>query len=159
MKNFDKRDIEEICSLLGIELKAQPYAHKPYLNACCPLHEDKSPSFVVFPLTQRWVCYACAPEGGDVIDLVRAIKGCTFKEALAIATTEISDDEAFRRKLSKTTLLNIDTETLLRRATSFFDHPRRFDFSNAQRLLKKFDLLMYEGRFLEADKHLRECGF
>jgi DNA primase len=159
VKNFDKKDIEEVCAMLGIELTEQPYASKPYLNACCPLHVEKKPSFVVFPEVQRWVCYSCAPEGGDVIDLVQRVRGCTFKEALEIAATPIPDEEAFRRSLVKTQIQNVDVELLLRRATGFFDHPRRFDFSKAQAILQKFDGLIYEQRYLEADKHLREYGF
>jgi hypothetical protein len=41
-------------------------------TARCPLpdHDDKSPSFVVYPETDSWFCYGCV-RGGDVIDLAR----------------------------------------------------------------------------------------
>jgi hypothetical protein len=41
-------------------------------NARCPLpdHEDRSPSFVVYPGNGGWWCFGCL-RGGDVIDLAR----------------------------------------------------------------------------------------
>jgi DNA primase len=38
----------------------------------CPLpdHEDRSPSFTVYPETNSWFCYGCL-RGGDVIELAR----------------------------------------------------------------------------------------
>src|SRR5215217_3694363 len=40
--------------------------------ARCPLpdHEDRSPSFVVYPEPRGWYCFACQ-EGGDVVELAR----------------------------------------------------------------------------------------
>src|SRR5215208_5946671 len=40
--------------------------------ARCPLpdHEDKSPSFVVYPESNSWFCYGCL-RGGDVVELAR----------------------------------------------------------------------------------------
>lgn len=41
-------------------------------TARCPLpdHDDKSPSFVVYPESDSWFCYGCL-RGGDVIELAR----------------------------------------------------------------------------------------
>jgi DNA primase len=41
-------------------------------TARCPLpgHEDRNPSFVVYPKTNSWFCFACLV-GGDVIELAR----------------------------------------------------------------------------------------
>lgn len=55
---------------------------KPYYSLHCPFHgEDKSPSFVVFPNIQRWKCFACCPEGGDVFAFVAKIRGITIEQA------------------------------------------------------------------------------
>jgi len=42
----------------------------------CPLpgHEDKSPSFVAYPETERFWCFGCL-RGGDVVDLYRQTQG------------------------------------------------------------------------------------
>ena len=45
-------------------------------TARCPLpdHEDRSPSFVVYPGDGGWWCYGCQ-RGGDVVDLARLAWG------------------------------------------------------------------------------------
>ena len=47
----------------------------------CPLHSDDSPSMKYYKIDNTWWCHQCS-HGGDVIDLVQAIKGCTLKEAV-----------------------------------------------------------------------------
>lgn len=51
--------------------------HGDRLRARCPvpIHNDKSPSFVVFVDTDRWHCFGACNSGGDVYDLIRAIYG------------------------------------------------------------------------------------
>ncbi len=51
---------------------------------CCPLHNDKTPSFTIFP-ENRWHCFGCN-EGGDSISLVMRMRNCTFKEAVLFLT-------------------------------------------------------------------------
>jgi len=36
----------------------------------CPFHNDRRPSFTVYPKEQKWWCYGCS-RGGDVISFVR----------------------------------------------------------------------------------------
>ncbi len=51
---------------------------------CCPLpdHDDRSPSFTVYPKTDSWYCYGCCREG-DVLDLHQLAGGFSEKwEAL-----------------------------------------------------------------------------
>jgi hypothetical protein len=38
----------------------------------CPLHHEKTPSFVVFEGSQRWWCFGQCGKGGDVLDLLTA---------------------------------------------------------------------------------------
>ena len=48
----------------------------------CPLpdHEDRSPSFTVYPETNSWFCFGCL-RGGDVIELARFAWGYDKHEA------------------------------------------------------------------------------
>ena len=46
----------------------------------CPFHEDKNPSFVVYP-NNTFHCFSCA-RNGDAIDLIRELKNLSFKAAL-----------------------------------------------------------------------------
>ena len=41
------------------------------LKGRCPFHSDRTPSFVVWPPTQRWRCFGACATGGDLIDLLK----------------------------------------------------------------------------------------
>jgi len=47
---------------------------------CCPLHDEKTPSFYVYPDTGKFACYGC-DQKGDVLDLYQAATGSSFIEA------------------------------------------------------------------------------
>lgn len=51
-------------------------------TACCPFHEENTPSFVVSPTKQIFKCYGCG-KGGDIIQFYQE-KGHTVKEAIEI---------------------------------------------------------------------------
>jgi len=53
---------------------------KNYL-AKCPLHEDRSPSFYVYPDTNSFYCFGCQ-KGGGVIKFVELYYGYDFKKAV-----------------------------------------------------------------------------
>lgn len=48
---------------------------------CCPLHEDRHTSMRLNSDKNVWYCDVCAV-GGGVIELVRAVTRCDFKEAV-----------------------------------------------------------------------------
>lgn len=52
----------------------------------CPFHEDRSPSFFVFP--DKFHCFGCG-EHGDVVDFVQKMYGLTFKDALKYLGIEL----------------------------------------------------------------------
>jgi hypothetical protein len=47
----------------------------------CPFHEEKIPSFTVYPNTGKFHCYGCGKHG-DVINFLRDKEGMSFNEAL-----------------------------------------------------------------------------
>ena len=52
------------------------------LVACCPFHEDRSPSFVVSPSKNLWRCHGACQTGGSVVDFVMRIEAVTFRHAV-----------------------------------------------------------------------------
>lgn len=47
----------------------------------CPFHNEKTPSFVVYPETQSFYCFGCGA-GGDVISFIKRINNVDYLEAV-----------------------------------------------------------------------------
>ncbi|MGX2983234.1 DNA primase [Helicobacter sp. 23-1045] len=50
-------------------------------TACCPFHNEKTPSFVVNPQRNIFKCFGCG-EGGDCISFIMKIENLTYAEAV-----------------------------------------------------------------------------
>ncbi len=73
----DRLDIVElISSYLRLDKSGRNY------KALCPFHSEKTPSFVVFPESQRWYCFGACNEGGDIFNFVMKMEGWDFRTAL-----------------------------------------------------------------------------
>jgi len=55
----------------------------------CPLHSERRPSFYVHPVKQIFYCFGCQ-QGGDVFSFIRALRRCSFPEAIAELQTFIT---------------------------------------------------------------------
>ena len=72
----DSNDIESVISGY-IELKRRGRN----LVGLCPFHNEKTPSFTVYPETSSYYCFGCGA-GGDVIGFVRNIENLDYIEAV-----------------------------------------------------------------------------
>jgi len=90
-------------------------------KALCPFHQEKTPSFIVFPDTQTWHCFGSCGEGGDIFAFVQKHEGVEFGEAVRIlarkagVSLEPPSEEAARELQARDRLLEI-----LEAAASFF---------------------------------------
>lgn len=100
MSKFNKADILEIVSAY-VELEEKGYGDNVYYVGLCPFHEDKTPSFTVYPNSQKAYCWSCKSEGMDVIDFIKNIKGCSFEEAVSLVAKEYSIEKVLQNKIDK----------------------------------------------------------
>lgn len=96
------RDRNEIESVIApyVDLKRRGRN----LTGLCPFHNEKTPSFTVYPETQSFYCFGCGA-GGDAITFVRKIENLDYMEAVksladraGIAMPQDSYDDSLMKK-------------------------------------------------------------
>lgn len=93
-----KTDIEDVISTY-VTLKRRGAT----LVGLCPFHNEKTPSFTVYPATQSFYCFGCGA-GGDAITFVKKIENLDYLDAvktLALRAGLQMPQEGFDDSLSK----------------------------------------------------------
>lgn len=146
----DRAEIEEVVGdYVPLKKKGQN------MWACCPFHDEKTPSFSVAPNKGIYKCFGCG-KAGDSIQFIMDLEGLNFPEAIRqladkygieIEETESSPEqqEAFNERESLYIVLNFATEYF---KDLLHEHPqgksiglsyfKERGFSNAT--IDKFDL-------------------
>jgi DNA primase catalytic core len=79
-------EISEIKQRLPILKVLSHYHLKPDRNnrLCCPFHNDKTPSFQIYPETGTWTCFSsnCSAGSGDQVDFIMKKEGITKHQAI-----------------------------------------------------------------------------
>jgi len=76
----DAAQIEDVIANCGVRLTKAGERFKAH----CPFadHQDRTPSFFVFPRTQTFQCFGACGRGGDVLDFLQEWYDCRFLEAV-----------------------------------------------------------------------------
>ncbi len=53
------------------------------LSGLCPFHDERTPSFYIFPETNTYHCFGCSAHG-DSISFYMKLNSCDFNQALAV---------------------------------------------------------------------------
>lgn len=78
----DIQKVREASDLVAIVGERSPVRQRGRdFWCCCPLHNEKTPSFKIDPATQLWHCFGCG-EGGDVFAFLMKTEDLNFPEAV-----------------------------------------------------------------------------
>ncbi len=93
-------------------------------KACCPFHNEKSPSFMVNEERQIFHCFGCG-KGGDMFSFVEEIEGVDFREALRLLAEKAGVELPKYRKASVFAQGGVEepdrTKEILELSTKFFE--------------------------------------
>lgn len=76
------KDRVDIVDLVSSYLPLQKAGRN--FKALCPFHQEKTPSFIVFPEGGRWHCFGACATGGDIFTFVERMENVDFAQALRI---------------------------------------------------------------------------
>lgn len=78
----EKQKIRDSVDLVALMGERSPMKQKGKdFWCCCPVHNEKTPSCKVDPVTQLWHCFGCH-EGGDVFTYLMKVDSYSFNEAV-----------------------------------------------------------------------------
>ncbi len=111
----EKVDVVDLISEY-IQLKPAGINHK----GLCPLHHEKSPSFMANRERQSWHCFGCG-KGGDIFTFIQEIEGMEFRDALKLladkAGVQLSGSVSIAETSQKNRVKDINRE-----AAKFFHY-------------------------------------
>lgn len=91
--------LSDVASDFGVRLEKDGHE----FVACCPFHQEDTPSFTIFTgqdKVQRFHCFGCG-ERGDVLDFVQKIKGVDLKEAIKVLGGEVKRANIAPRQIAE----------------------------------------------------------
>jgi DNA primase len=134
-------------------------------KACCPFHNEKSPSFIVSPARDSWHCFGCS-KGGDSISFVMEIEGVEFPEALQMLATRAGIElkhEDPRLVSERSRLLKLMETATLFYETQLKNEPRAAEYLAGRGLksetIKDFQIGYAPDEWEAVVAHLQGCKF
>lgn len=173
---FSKAFLEEVKSRTSITDLIQRFVQLKRAGSIfvgkCPFHNEKTPSFTVFPGTSSYYCFGCGA-GGDVITFTMQTEGLDYPEAvraLASAAGVPLEEDDLRQKPSgptvrKDRLVEINTAAARffrdrlyapegREALTYLLEKRRF----TETTIRRFGIGYAPNSWDSLCKHLRGLG-
>ena len=75
----EKRIPVDIVDLISAYVPLQKSGRN--LKANCPFHDERTPSFIVFPDKQTWRCFGACATGGNVIAFLMRAENLDYRQA------------------------------------------------------------------------------
>lgn len=160
----ERADIEQVISS-HVNLKRRGKT----LVGLCPFHNEKTPSFTVYPDTRSFYCFGCGA-GGDVISFVRRIENLDYIEAVkavaqlaGMSMPEDGYDDTLSKKRMR--LLAANREAARYFNSCLMDEKNRFAldyFLNrglSANTIRKFGLGYAPNEWRCLIEHMRSKGF
>ena len=159
-----KTDIEDVISTY-VTLRKRGST----LTGLCPFHNEKTPSFTVYPETQSCYCFGCGA-GGDAVTFVRKIENLDYTDAVRALAERAGmqmPSEGFDDSLSKRRRRILEAN---RQAAKFFNSCLMSEngkvalsyFLNrglTKKTITKFGLGFAPNDWRELTRHLKSQGF
>lgn len=140
---------------------------------CCPFHNEKTPSFTIYPKNNSFYCFGCG-EGGDVIAFVRKLDNLTYPEAvqrlaeragMQVSTQDVSASQAERELQNRIRECNREAaryyyQTLTKSAAG--STARKYlmgERQMAESSIRHFGVGYATDGFFDLVNHLRRMGF
>jgi DNA primase catalytic core len=92
-----------------------------HLKGLCPFHNEKTPSFIVYPETNTYCCFGCQ-EKGDIISFAQKIENLDFVDTIKHLSQEAGIDIEFKKynKNNSTHKDNLVIENVLSKASNIY---------------------------------------
>lgn len=139
------------------------------LNGLCPFHNEKTPSFTVYPDTSSYYCFGCGA-GGDAFTFVRKIENLDYVEAVkrladraGVNIPEGDYDDSYIKLKAKIYEINQETARFFHSHLFTEDGKWALDYLTGRGLsiktIRHFGLGAAPNRWDALLKHLKAKGF
>jgi DNA primase len=160
-----KTDINDvISSYVTLKKRGRTYV------GLCPFHNEKTPSFTVYPDTQSFYCFGCGA-GGDAVGFIRKIENLDYIDAVKSlaerAGMQLPDDRSYDDSMARLRrrVLEINRETAkfyhsyMMSENGKIGHSYFLNRGLSPKTIKHFGLGYAPDAFYELVNHLKKLGF
>ena len=142
-------NITEVATNYGVEIKRNN-------QALCPFHNERTPSFTIYPKTNSFKCFGCGV-GGSVIDFVMLIHGIDALEATKMLDSDYSLG-LFDNKPTQEELRQLSEQQARKNADKELDKAFENYINKAHELLCDYLHLLHNWKVTHAPKSINDTS-